>query len=277
MQYALLNGEKSEASPALKATCFCCNEKVIAKCGSIKVWHWSHFPKMHCDPWWENETEWHRKWKSFFPLDQQEVVHFNEEKGEKHIADVRTFEGTIIELQNSPISQEEFKSREGFYKKLIWIVNAANFKGEFYALPFRLPPPDSELAKELEIYSPPILRRYHGGVVAPPQMCRKSQIRVMEHDGLTVTYYPGKLYASNEYLRTHKIKYIEEEIDEIYDGHNFFIWKNPREVWYTSTKKVYFDFGEPVLYELIRFNHKNHCIKIIDKLALINTLGGKVE
>ena len=42
-----------------------------------------------CDPWWENETEWHRAWKDQFPADWQEIVHHAED-GEKHIADVKT-------------------------------------------------------------------------------------------------------------------------------------------------------------------------------------------
>ena len=43
--------------------------------------------------------------------------------GEKHIADVRTPHGLVIEVQNSPLHPEEMRSRERFYKKTVWIVN----------------------------------------------------------------------------------------------------------------------------------------------------------
>ncbi len=63
MQYALINEVKSSAKPHLKGLCTCCLQPVIAKCGTQKIWHWSHLTKKNCDVWWETETEWHRKWK----------------------------------------------------------------------------------------------------------------------------------------------------------------------------------------------------------------------
>ena len=59
------------------------------------MWHWAHRGSRFCDPWWENETEWHRSWKGQFPVNWQEVVH-QAETGEKHIADVKTeVDGTL--------------------------------------------------------------------------------------------------------------------------------------------------------------------------------------
>ena len=54
-------------------------------------------------------------WKKCFPEEWQEVVHFAED-GEKHIADVKTPSGLVIEFQHSAIKPEEQLSREGFYK-----------------------------------------------------------------------------------------------------------------------------------------------------------------
>ena len=75
-----------------------------------------------CDHWWESETQWHRDWKNRFPQDWQEVVHFAKD-GEKHIADVKTEDGLRVEFQHSFIKHEEVKSRENFYKQMIWLVD----------------------------------------------------------------------------------------------------------------------------------------------------------
>ena len=123
MRYAIVDGERAEAQPHLKGVCQCCGGHTIAKCGEHVVWHWAHRRREDCDPWWETETDWHRSWKDRFPLDWQEVVHFDPATGEKHIADVKTPHGLVVEIQNSPIRPEELRSREEFYGKLVWIVN----------------------------------------------------------------------------------------------------------------------------------------------------------
>lgn len=122
MKYALLNGERQEAQRSYSGKCLCCGNPVIAKCGTVRVHHWAHERKSKCDSWWENETEWHRSWKNCFPKEQQEIIHFAE-NGEKHIADVKTVHGYIIEFQHSSIKHEERQARESFYKRMIWIVD----------------------------------------------------------------------------------------------------------------------------------------------------------
>jgi hypothetical protein len=122
MRYALVNNELREAESGLSGKCPCCDSAVIAKCGDIKIEHWSHHKARNCDPWWENETEWHRSWKSHFPKEWQEFVH-RAENNEKHIADVKTDQGYIVEFQHSHIKPEERQAREDFYKKMIWIVD----------------------------------------------------------------------------------------------------------------------------------------------------------
>ena len=123
MRYAIVDGERTEAQPRLSGVCQCCGGQTIAKCGEQVVWHWAHRRREDCDPWWESETEWHRSWKDRFPLDWQEVVHFDPVTGEKHIADVKTPHGLVVEIQNSPIHPEELRSREKFYENIVWIVN----------------------------------------------------------------------------------------------------------------------------------------------------------
>lgn len=123
MKLALINGDKSEATKGARGFCPSCGSELIARCGEVKVNHWAHKGN-HCDPWWENETEWHRSWKSKFPIEWQEVVRFDE-NGEKHIADVKTGSGYVLEFQHSYLNPEERRSRNAFYSKLVWVVDGA--------------------------------------------------------------------------------------------------------------------------------------------------------
>ena len=126
MRFALSNNERIEPTKGAKGVCPCCGSELVARCGEIKVHHWSH--KKKCDDhWWENETEWHRNWKNKFPKEWQEIIQ-RDESGEKHIADVKTGSGWTIEFQHSPISKEERDSRDYFYNKLIWIVDGTRRK-----------------------------------------------------------------------------------------------------------------------------------------------------
>ena len=100
---------------------------MVARCGEIRVRHWAHQGRRVCDPWWENETEWHRNWKDQFPTDWQEIVHPADD-GERHIADVKTPDGWVIEFQHSYIKPEERRSRDAFYDKLIWVVDGLRRK-----------------------------------------------------------------------------------------------------------------------------------------------------
>ncbi len=89
MKFALVDEIRCEAQPSLRGNCPACDHPMVAKCGEVKIWHWAHKSRRLCDPWWENETEWHRDWKNQFPVQWQEDVH-KAENGEKHIADVKT-------------------------------------------------------------------------------------------------------------------------------------------------------------------------------------------
>jgi hypothetical protein len=100
---------------------------MVAKCGEERIWHWAHQGTRTCDSWWEPETEWHRAWKGKFPIAWQEVIH-PAENGEKHIADVKTDHGWVIEFQYSFIKPDERRSRNAFYPKLVWVVNGTRRK-----------------------------------------------------------------------------------------------------------------------------------------------------
>lgn len=127
MKFALVSRSRQEARPSLSGQCPCCGQPMIAKCGERKAWHWAHSGRRKCDPWWENETDWHREWKNLFPTPWQELVQFSV-SGEKHIADVKTAEGWVLEFQHSYIKPNERRSREGFYSNLAWVVNGMRRK-----------------------------------------------------------------------------------------------------------------------------------------------------
>lgn len=137
MKFALINGEKCEATKGAKGLCRSCGSELIAKCGEVKVKHWAHKGMRNCDPWWENETEWHRSWKNNFPQVWQEVIHRDKVSGEKHIADVKTDGNWVLEFQHSPIKPEERRSRNAFYPKLVWVIDGTKRirdKPKFYGL-----------------------------------------------------------------------------------------------------------------------------------------------
>lgn len=56
---------------------------------------------------------------------------YDEQTGEKHIADVRTSHGLVIEFQHSRIDPQERTSRERFYGNMIWVVDGTRLKGDY--------------------------------------------------------------------------------------------------------------------------------------------------
>lgn len=127
MKFADIENQRREAQPGLSGTCPSCGAAVVAKCGDHRVWHWAHRGVRLCDPWWEPETEWHRAWKNEFPAGWQEFVQFAQ-NGEKHIADVKTESGMVIEFQHSFLKAEERLAREAFYRKMVWVVDGRRRK-----------------------------------------------------------------------------------------------------------------------------------------------------
>jgi competence CoiA-like predicted nuclease len=122
VKFARVDGNRQEAQPGLSGECPGCGQPMIAKCGEVRVPHWAHKGRRLCDPWWENETPWHSAWKDQFSAAWQEIVH-HAEGGERHIADVKTERGWVIELQHSYLNPPERRARDAFYPKLVWVVN----------------------------------------------------------------------------------------------------------------------------------------------------------
>lgn len=122
MQFALdSSGTTINASKGAEAVCPQCKTKVIPKCGEIVVHHWAH-EAAECDPWWESESAWHRKWKGLVQKERVEVT-----RG-PHRADIVRTDGTVVELQHSPISVPEILEREAFYGKMVWLFDGTDLE-----------------------------------------------------------------------------------------------------------------------------------------------------
>jgi hypothetical protein len=131
MKFAIVNGSRTEAAKGGTGVCPSCGSPLVAKCGQVKVHHWAHKGTRSCDPWWENETDWHRAWKNQFPQEWQETTLHDERTGEKHIADVRSTNGLVIEFQHSHLNPTERTSRELFYRNLVWVVDGTRLKRDY--------------------------------------------------------------------------------------------------------------------------------------------------
>ena len=120
MEWALVNELRTKAEKSgTVGICPGCAGEVRAKFGEIVSWHWAHI-NADCDPWSEPETEWHRKWKGYFPADWQEVTK------PPHRADVAGPDG-VLEIQRSGISPAEIREREQFYGRMAWLLNGHDF------------------------------------------------------------------------------------------------------------------------------------------------------
>lgn len=126
--------ERISPTPKARATCQCCDDIVMSKCGSIVTWHWSHLPGSLCSTGGEPMTEWHYQWQQLFPTEQQEIF-FVDDTGKRHRADIHipaseNKPALTIEFQHSSISSEEVQQREAFYGSmgdLVWVVDVSKW------------------------------------------------------------------------------------------------------------------------------------------------------
>lgn len=235
MKFSLVDGFKQAPLPKMKGVCIYCCSPTVAKCGSKIRWHWAHKVKCSCDPWWDNESQWHRDWKNHWEDHNREIVYFDK-SGEKHIADVVNEQNIVIEFQNSPMSEAELKSREDFYGDMIWVINGRNLAKNI-KLRAMLPDPLHESMEDISIHS-------------------------SNHKTHFVYSFISEYRGPNELVEIHSSDKIDGIIKSTHVGHFLFDWKRPRYVWFKATKPVYLDFGQGVIWQLMRFNnYSSFCIK----------------
>lgn len=260
MQFALVNGQRVEAFQGGQGTCPMCGAAMIAKCGSRILHHWAHKGRLDCDPWWENETSWHREWKNHFPEDWREVSHVAPD-GEIHRADIKTPKGIVIEVQHSNMTDSERLSRESFYGNLVWVIDGRRFRHNFdiYHL---LPDPSSPVAADL-VWSKAsrpmqgaargIFYRLSEGLVEDPTLTKATFLR---RGGLS---------------RVYSIREIEDEVNAAYCGHHQYDWVRPRRTWLDATCPVYIDFGDECLIKLDIYDETGlPCIRRVAKRKFIH-------
>lgn len=119
MRYADLDTQRVTPEPKMQgATCPGCSSPVVAKCGTVNIWHWAHAAGSDCDSWYEPMTQWHLDWQFTVPPERREVVMGN------HRADLITTRGLVVEIQHSHISTAEIAEREAHYGQMVWIFDA---------------------------------------------------------------------------------------------------------------------------------------------------------
>lgn len=251
MQYALVDGLRSEAAPRLRGSCELCGAAMVAKCGPRVMHHWAHASRQSCDPWWENETPWHREWKELFPAECREQCRTAPD-GEIHRADVITPTGIVVEIQNSPMPDGERRSREAFYGNMVWVVNGAAFRKLFFIL-HQLPDPASEMASDIVWFR----AKAHQDGTSYGLFWRPSE---------NPDHKPGGL------VQLCQMRDIEDEVWAAYRGHHQYEWKRPRAGWLEAGCPVFIDFGEDeLLWQLDIYGDSGlPCIRAIAKAKLVH-------
>lgn len=116
--------------------CPACKGKMIQKCGNVNAHHFAHHSNRDCDPWYAGKlSPWHSKMQSYFRPDSREVIIWNQQHTEYHIADAVLEYGNqkyVVEFQHSPLSQKTFLERSDFYiqcgYRIIWVFDFCNPK-----------------------------------------------------------------------------------------------------------------------------------------------------
>lgn len=153
LTHAYVNGIKVTISEFkkdlhLNPTC-AMGHALIAKKGTKVIHHFAHAANQNCDPWREGMTNWHFQWQDIVAdrnnlevcLDENGVIvgysSFNGSRNDtvakmtttSHIADIINPKLSVenrpmvIEIQHSPISEENVIAREEYYKNMIWVFD----------------------------------------------------------------------------------------------------------------------------------------------------------
>ncbi|MEQ1551701.1 hypothetical protein [Sphingorhabdus sp.] len=144
MLYAWIDGIKRPPFAKGESTiCRDCGGPLTSVMPVENVPHWRH-KAGDCDPWSEPEGPWHLAWKEAFPESNREIGLVDQVTGEHHRADVLCNAGTahaaVLELQYSPISEEERVAREAFYRqghRMYWLVHVHDGPSSFTGWNFK--------------------------------------------------------------------------------------------------------------------------------------------
>ncbi|SDF62138.1 competence protein CoiA [Chitinophaga filiformis] len=227
IRYANVNGQRREPEKGLKGTCPGCGKGLNAKCGEIRIHHWAHESRKDCDLWWEQMTEWHLDWQNQFPQGWRENIITKKETEDYHQADIQTPDGIIIKFQHSNLSLVDIESRNNFYEKLIWVVNAKQFKHNIKLQD--IPNPNSPLLNDFDFQVD------LEGFASDPLFYKKVDYR---------QYGPAFTRSYSERDEIIKRAFAEQTTHQ----YKNFTWQHKRLAWLSSTAPVFLDYGEGILY-----------------------------
>lgn len=133
--YAIVDGVRTHISDAARlqhGECPVCGAELVARKGKFREDHWWHVNGKRCDPWYQPKGPWHLYWQNMFPKECQEVVVEGDVDGTRvrHIADVKTHGGIVLEVQYSAISPETIAIREDFYGNMLWLANMRRIESD---------------------------------------------------------------------------------------------------------------------------------------------------
>lgn len=218
--------------------------EVIGKKGNKVVHHFAHKANQACDPFREGMTNWHSQWQEIVADENNLEVCLDDEgrtlgyssfNGYRpshktqnltttpHIADIikpginPEERPLVIEIQHSPINEENVLSRDAYYKNMIWV--------------FDFTPRVVKLNKE----GPKNFNRV--------TLIDGKMVGLMDKVGylacLQVIQPPGS-QNEGKYLGDYG-----EEIEKMYGF--FFIVHTRTRYWFVSSKPTYFDTGFGIL------------------------------
>ncbi|RMB60924.1 hypothetical protein EAX61_05430 [Dokdonia sinensis] len=239
MKFALLDNKRIEAQPNLIAECPNCGNAVRSYCGEQIVHHWKHIKLSDCDDWYETETEWHRNWKNHFDKSYQEVIRFDKNTNEKHIADIYNGEkDVVLEFQHSPIEIQEIKAREIFYDRMIWIIDLIAIKDnlEFHksksAIEYELSKMRHNLPKDFKV---------------------KEDFEMNESQKQVGDFLNMLGLDSVNTNESHYISELQNKYNDLCEKKNYSLmtWKYLHKRWNDNLKPKFIDIGNNYIYQLI--------------------------
>ena len=124
---------RDEFGVSPRGFCPCCGKQLTARVGEVRRPHWAHDSGERCDEWWEEESEWRSGWvaqlKKYSSLDLQNTL---EKNGVRHFYDVKDAESRVWVFRRRKLSSEHVKSRESFFGKMLWFVEAKDSEYEAF-------------------------------------------------------------------------------------------------------------------------------------------------
>ena len=220
MQFAIdENGIRTSINNSIKGKlykCPCCGTEVIQKKGDVMIWHFAHKSLADCVDYYDNKGEWHRSMQELFPEQNREVYEKTETY--RHIFDVLTDKGRIIEFQHSPMSFSEFQRRTLDYhtrsklkktQKPVWVFD---FSERDFQVSSKKYDSNPRLRKFFWKRSTNIFRNYNNFkweewyelwiFIKPYDECKSGFVRVMS------TYNECKVIVGEVYNEQQFKKYI---------------------------------------------------------------------